>query len=161
MLPAVAALLLLVACQTPPPELTQAEVAQIEADVMEVALSMHEGFRALDAEAVATVFHPTESGFDWNGQIYNGTDIVAPLARNFENRVADEREWVDMRVKVISRNVALFLGSAQATMQQTSGEIIRYPGNLYFSLLFERTNEGWKSTFGAIRSGPAERLGEG
>jgi len=146
---------------TAPPEMAAAEKAQIQAEIVDVATGINRGFRALDAEAVAEVFHPTESGFAWGGKIYNGTDIVEPLAARLANRVLDDREWVDTRVKVFTRDLAMFQGIADVTIEETDGDVLHYPGNLIFTLLFERTADGWKSTSGAITSGPYETADQG
>ena len=62
-LAAFAVMLLVAACQTAPPEMTEAEIAQIEAEVMEAMEASVDGWRQGSAERIMATFHPSATSW--------------------------------------------------------------------------------------------------
>ena len=62
-LSAFAVLLLFAACQTGPPEMTEAEIAQIEAEVLVAMEANFEGWRQSDVAMIMEGWHPTATSW--------------------------------------------------------------------------------------------------
>jgi hypothetical protein len=69
-----------------------------------------------------------------------------------------ELDWTETVVKVLSREAAMFQGYYVAIATYADGRILRWPGNVDFTVLMERTPDGWKITMGAGTNGTAHRI---
>ena len=146
-LAAVACLMLVTGCQAPPPaEMTDAEIAQIEAEVVALMENAFEGIRQLDVDMVMAACHPTDLGWVW-ASVPRGYDRIRELWVNwFENKEAFEGGWTETTVKVLNENAAAFQGIWEGTITYPRGRIVRYPSNASWTSLVERTPDGWKIT---------------
>jgi len=159
-LAAFAVLLLVAACQTAPPEMTEAEQAQIEAEVMEVMERAMEGIRQLDVDMIMSTVHPTDLGWVWSS-VPRGHDRVRELWTGWiEDREAFDGEWAETTVKVFSPDAAAFQGIWGGTISNKSGRIVRYPDNASWTAVLERTPDGWKITMLDGGSGTVEVIQE-
>jgi hypothetical protein len=146
--------------RSPPagPEMTEAERAQIEAEVTEAAAGLLESFRTLDAEAVAEWFHPTETSWASNGTIYDRAGLIEFLGSFLEPIESFDGAWVETTVKVLNPKAAMFQGRYQGTDHFKDGRILHWPGNANYTMLMERTPEGWKATIGNWSSGAGQEV---
>ncbi len=155
---ALAVLLLVFACQTAPPEMTEAEIAQAEAEVLDVMEGCFEGFRQGNADLVMACFHPTATAWVWNS-VPRDYARVRELTDNwFEANESWDGGWTETTVKVLNRDAAMFQGVYEATLTYSDGRIVRFPGNASWTLLMERTDDGWKGTMGDNGSGAGLRM---
>lgn len=157
-LAAFSVLLLVAACQTAPPEVTEAERAQIEAEVLQAAEDWFDGFRQHDLDLLMAAYHPTETSFGGGRAPRDYATIRESWANQFENVVKYELDWTETVVKVLSRDAAVFQGYYDATGTYADGRIFHWPGNVSFTVLMERTPDGWKITMGAGTNGTAQRI---
>lgn len=143
-LPAVAVLLLVSACQAPPSQMTDAEKAQIEAEVSEWA----EGFLAAFGE-----LNPDRLMRLWVGEnissVSGGLRLTsaAELDGFYQNLVAGwasvEMEWLPGAVvDVLSPDIALFQGTARQVAVDPEG--VRGVGDVHFTNLLKKVEGAWK-----------------
>ena len=145
-LAAFAFLMLVAACQTAPPEMTEAGRGQIETEVVALMESAIEGVRQLDVDMVMAACHPTDLGWVWSS-VPRGYDRVRELwVTWFENKEAWDGRWTETTVKVLNEDAAVFQGIYEATLTYEDGRIVRYPANASWTSLVERTTDGWKIT---------------
>jgi ketosteroid isomerase-like protein len=157
--PAAFAVLLLVgACQTAPPEMTEAEKAQIQTEVLQAAEDWFDGFRQHDLDMLMAAYHPTETSFSGSRGPRDYATVREGWGNQFENIVKYDLKWTETMVKVLSRDAAMFQGYYDATCTYVDGRILQWPGNANFTVLMERTPDGWKITTGSAGSGTAQRI---
>jgi hypothetical protein len=154
-LAAFAVLLFMAGCQAAPPELTEAEIAQIEAEVLQVMQVFMEGFNEHDPGKIATTLHPDLPAILYAGRIWTRAEFPEGVAPWFEAREAYQGEWIETDVRVLSRDLAVFQASYRGTTKLTDGRTFHYPHSSSMAL-FERTSEGWRWTVGGTSAGPAE-----
>jgi hypothetical protein len=128
--------------------MTEAEIAQTEAEVTEAAAGLLESFRALDAEATSEWYHPTETSWAANGTVYDRAGLIELLVPFLGTMESWDGRWVETSVKVLNPNAAMFQGRYEATNYLTDGRVLHWPGTANFTMLMERTPEGWKATVG-------------
>ena len=118
----VAGLVLLVGCQAPPVEMTEAEIAQIEAEVTAVAHQLMEGFKNLDLEEAAAVYDPSSMHGN-DGATYYATydEWVVHLEEMVARFDEMDGEWMNTRVDVIGPDAAVFVGQYDWTVTAVSG----------------------------------------
>jgi len=146
---------------TAPPEMSEAERAQIEAEVTEAANGFLDSFRTMDAEVVGEWFHPTETSFVWGGTINDRAGMIEHLRSFMENFESWDGAWVETQVQALNPDAAMFQGEFGSTIHYANGQVLRWPGNANFTMLMERTPEGWKVTVGDTDNGPSEVVEEG
>jgi ketosteroid isomerase-like protein len=155
---AVIGLVLLVGCQAPPAEMTEAEIAQIEAEVLQAAEDWFDGFRQHDLDILMAGYHPTETSFAGSRAPRDYATVQESWGNQFEDVVKYDLEWTETVVKVLSHEAAMFQGYYDATGTYADGRILRWPGNVSFTVLMERTPDGWKITMGSGTNGTAQRI---
>jgi len=141
--------------------MTESEIAQIETEVTEAANGLLESFRTMDAKAVGEWFHLTETSWVWGGTIHDQPSLVERLSSFMENWESWDGGWVETDVKVLNPDAAMFQGTYGSTIHYTDGRVLRWPGNANYTMLMERTPEGWKATIGDMDNGSYEVVGEG
>jgi hypothetical protein len=156
---AVLALLFIATEQTAPPEMTEAEVAQIEAEVFVASDYLVDGWNAHDAETFLAMFHPNKVSHAWGGRIWTDHDELSEeWAAVMETTDSVGISWTDRNVRVVTDQVAMFQGSTDLTIYYTDGRIVQYPGTAHWTGLFEPSEAGWKMTTSAYTFGGAQRL---
>lgn len=156
-----AVMTLFAGCQAPPPpEMTDAERAQIVAEIMEFSQLWMDVWEENNCEAAASFLHPTDLSFLWQGEALNRSDwldVCAPVVALRESWVGS---WAGRKVQVLTPDAAIFVGTFADTIRFTSGVLRHWTDNSQMGLV-ERTPEGWVfTTFGAT-AGPAEDIEEG
>ena len=132
----------------PSAEMTEAEIAQIEAEVVQFADAYTDVWRGNDCEGSRDLLHPTR----WV-RIYDGKpnrDIDEWMRRceiTLANRASFSSEgWIDTEVRVLSPDAAVFIGTNSYTMTYRDDTPARhYPSNTTIMNL-ERTPDGWRLT---------------
>jgi hypothetical protein len=127
----------------PPAEMTEAEIAQIEADVMAVAAEMKTASDNLDTDAVVASYDPSAMhGTDGTTYYPTYEDWAAhlrDLGGRFQERTS---EWRNTRVDVLARDAAVFVGQYEVTGTQVSGDMTRV--QVYMTLVMRNIEGVWK-----------------
>lgn len=140
-----------------PPEMTEAESAQIEAEVMQWAEAWMEIWRANDCELSRNAWHPTRIAQPRAGRTGVSVDEwIRQCTDQITNRASFSGEWTETEVRVISRDVALFMGSYNATYGYRDETPDRHYPTAAQVMLLERTETGWGLTFFVNSNGPYE-----
>jgi ketosteroid isomerase-like protein len=148
--------ILLVAKLPPPsPEMSEAEIAQIEAEVREVVEARFEALRNLDMDKVLRSAHPDLLVWAAEGRIMNAAAYRDGMHAWAEGKESWRGRWVETKVRVLTPDLAVFSGSYVDTIQYSDGRHLHCP-KCSAVFLFERTTNGWKYTMGAGSAVPAE-----
>jgi hypothetical protein len=138
--------------------MTEAERAQIEAEVLEVAETMVDGFMQLDGELIATTAHP-DLVFAYGGHVLNRDTYREAMVAWPEGKESWEGGWVETDVRVLSPDLAVFSGTMEFTVRYSDGRTLHFP-NGAFAALYERTSEGWRWSVGGVSSGGGQPVDE-
>lgn len=158
---AVFLLLFCVACQAPPSQqLTEDQIAEIEAAVMESIETYADGYREMDMEKVASVAHPDLLTYPFAGRVLDRPGFLESSLAWAEGKESWAINWTDVNVRVISQDLAVFSGTSVDTVTFSDGRAFYYPSNAY-GFLFERTPQGWKFSVGGPSSPPRQAVDEG
>jgi hypothetical protein len=144
----------------PPAEMTEVEIAQIEAEVTEWADAWMAVWEQNDCNAAVPFFHPTKTAFLWQGKALSRAAWLEECNPVVANRVAFAGHWTSVEVEVLTPNVVHFLGTYTDTIRYESGRARTWAENSQLGLV-ERTPDGWVFTSIAATSGPAEEIEEG
>ena len=136
----------------PSPEMTESEIAQIEAEVLEVADARFEALRNLDLEKVLQSAHPDLLAWAAGGRILNSAAYREGLYAWAAGKESWRGGWVQTNVRVLTPKIAVFSGTYVDTIQYSDGREV-HCRSCSTVFLFERTAEGWKYPMG---SGTAE-----
>ena len=140
------ALVLLAACQTVPPEMTDTERSEIEAAVTEALQTFIEGGNALDA-TLATSMYDTEANFVDFGTHYQGQAASREsLERLFSQFQTWEAAWDKLDVEVVRPDLALFFGQFTMSRRYVDGRLQETDPFILATGRFELTEAGWKLT---------------
>jgi hypothetical protein len=154
---AFAGLVLLVGCQAPPAEMTEAEIAQIEAEVLEWAdvwmAAWNAGPPPDRCEAALPLVHPQHVVRLSGGQPQTKADWLDYCVNFQENWPSHAAEWIDTDVRVISADAAILLGRYRADWVRADETVFDYPAAAQ-RILVERTADGWGFTFLQNSNGP-------
>ncbi len=158
-LAAVALLTIPAACQAPPTEMTEAEIAQIEAEVMATSDRLIDSWNAYDAEAFFGVYHPEKVSFAWGARVWKDHEALSDGWREvWSSGDSISVSWVERTVQVLDDEAAIFQGSTDLTVYYKNGRIMHYPGTAHWTGLFEPAADGWKMTVSSYTFGGAQRL---
>ena len=139
----------------------EAEIAQIEAEVMLATEAWVDAAEAMDAAIFAGILHPTETSFAWNGTICDRPEWTDRFTSFMEPWERWEGGWTQRTVKVLSPKAAMFQGAYEATVHYDDGRVIHWPGNANLTALFELTTDGWKITVADFDSGSGRAVETG
>ena len=154
----VALLGLMAACQGPPAEMTEAEIAQIEGEVLEAMEARFEAWRQLDAEGIMEGWHPTATSWVSGARLRDFDWLTESTRGVAESLTKWEGGWIETSVTVLSPDAALFQGTFDCRTTGNDGRILLWPGNAVWTALVERTEDGWKITKGANSAGVGQRI---
>lgn len=154
-----ALLSLVVACQAPSAEMTEAEMAEIEAGVLEATDLLVNGWNTNDVELFLTMFHPTKVSHAWGSRVYDNHDELSDEWLSvWETGDSVRISWTARDVQVLNDQAAMFQGSTDLMLYYTDGRILHYPGTAHWTGLFEPSEAGWRMTTSAYTFGGAQRL---
>jgi hypothetical protein len=160
---ALAVLMTVAACQAPPAEMTEAEIAEIEAEVMGWAEAWLDGWEAdtrTGCETNLALIHPEPVVFLTGGEPQRKADWFEYCLSMNAGLAGFSGEWIEKEVRVLSPDAAVFLGRYDGTFEEESGRILRYPGAVQL-ILVERMADGWGLTLTEWSNGPSEVVEEG
>jgi hypothetical protein len=144
-------------------EMTEAEIAQIEAEVREWAdefLNAWSGDTRTGCEANLVRVHPDHVVFLRGGEPRRKADWLDWCLNTNEGLADFIGEWTDRQVRVLSPDAAVFIGRWSGTFVEESGRSIHHPAAAQ-RMLLERMADGWGMTFQQWSNGPSEVTEEG
>ena len=127
--------------------MTEAEIAQIEAEVMAQTDGMLVAWNARDWNATLRFHHPEKTAFAWSGTVYDYDGLMARWETVGENFTAQNSTWNNRKIEVLSKEAAIFQGSFDLRVTRTDGTELYYPGNCVWTALFEPFNGEWLMTY--------------
>jgi uncharacterized protein (TIGR02246 family) len=149
-LAAAAVLLMVSACQAPPPaEMTDAERAQIEAEVLAWSDQWLEAGTNLDAEGVAALFDQDDGHFV-SGVLYSGTwaEFLSGSRELYGGWEEWGGTWDARRVDILGPGVALMTGQATGPLTLADGR--RLTNRARFSFVVRETEGEWRGLYGHV-----------
>jgi hypothetical protein len=155
---ALAILFLVPSCQAPPPEMTDAEKAQIEAELMEVTDALTEAWNAWDIDASMSFLHPERTSFAWAGTVYDFDGLRERYSEVWAGADRQETAWTTRKVEVLSEDAVFFQGSFELRIFYSDGREVLYPGTCHWTGLYEPYNGEWKMTYGSYAYGGAQTV---
>jgi len=136
----------------PPPEMTNQERGEIQAQVLEWSDRFLEHLNYLDAAGVAGLFDRDEAHFG-NGAEYQSTwqalsDGTQALYRDWESWTG---EWESRRVDVLAPDAALVVGQAAGVLTLPDGS--EYEARPLLSFVLKKGEDGsWVGLYGQVAS---------
>ena len=148
---------------TAPPEMTEAEIAQVQSEVMEAAEAWIDSWNDVetDCETAIDSWHPEYMVYFSAGERVFGDDWVEVCNQTTANRASVDGHWTDTQVRVLSSDAAVFLGSYETTMGYVDGSPTRHWPTANQAILMERTATGWGISLFMNFNGPSEVVEEG
>ncbi len=145
------------------PGMTEAEIAQIEAQVLETAQAWMDVWEDMDTdcERGAEFWHPEHMVYFSSGEPTTPSSWLEVCNRLTQNRAGFSGEWTDTEVRVLSQDAAVFVGRQTGTFEYLDGSPTRHYPTGAQVILFERTATGWGITTFSNFNGPSEVVGEG
>jgi ketosteroid isomerase-like protein len=131
------------ACQAPPAEMTEAEIAQIQAEVAAIGDQMMTALSNLDMSVSVALYDPaTMHGND--GTTYYATydEWVVHNEELFARFEELDADWTNTRVDVLAPDVALFVGQNSVDATQVSGARTNIRG--YITLVLKKIEGDWR-----------------
>ena len=159
-LAAIAVLMFVNACQGPPPAaMTEAELAQIQADVMSWADQWIESSRSLDVDGVMALLDPDETRYAMNASFYSGRDecrgALEALYRGWETF---DSSWSGRSVEALGPEVAFLIGQVRGPLTLADGT--EGINQVRLAFLLKKRADGWRATYthgsGAFTPNPTE-----
>ena len=148
-------ILLVARLPAPSPEMSEAEIAEIEAEVLEVVEARFEALRNLDMDKALRNAHPDLLVWAAGGGISNAAAYRDGMYAWAEGKESWKGRWVETNVRVLTPDLAVFSGSYVDTILYSDGRHLHCP-KCSAIFLFERTPDGWMYSMGAGSAVPAE-----
>ncbi len=143
---------LLAACAgepAPPPEMSNAERGQIQAEVLAWSDQFLVAVNDLDAQGVALLFDQADGHFVDAGRYLSGW---APFLANTQELYGGWTSWAGAwgtrRIDVLSPETALFVGEATGQVQQREGG--DFDHQTQFSFVVRKKDGVWTGLFGHV-----------
>jgi len=141
--------------------MTEAERAQIEAEVLQVAETWMDVWRANDCESSRPLMHPTRMVVLWGGTPHSSIDEWMEYCEgSIANRAGWSGSWTDKQVRVFSTDAAVFIGTYSGTYTYRDETPARHYPVASQVILLERTGTGWGITSFENSNGPSEVVEE-
>jgi hypothetical protein len=142
---------------TAPPEMTEADIAQIEAGVMEAADGWLDAWRSeVDCDSNLPLLHPDRLAMPYQGRILDREGWHEMCLIRSANVASATFDWTTREVRVLSPDAAVFIGSYSATWEYRDGSPeVRVPSSSVGGVM-ERTPDGWVWTLYSWSPGPSE-----
>jgi len=154
----VGALLLALPLQISAQDLTPAQVAQIEAEVMAAAEAWMDAWRDMetDCEKAVDSWHPQHMAFFSGGRRVDKAGWIDYCDRATATRASFAGSWTDPEIRVLSPDAAVFVSSYEQTLSYSNDAPTRHYPTAGQVILFERTESGWGITMFSNFNGPSE-----
>jgi hypothetical protein len=146
----------------PPAEMTEAEIAQIEAEVMEHADAWLGVFRGeIDCDAGLDLLHPDRLAMPYQGELLNRAEWHEMCSIRTANVAGVSMSWTKKEVRVLAPDAAVFIGSYSSTWEYRDDSPARHVPISSQIGVAERTPDGWVYTAYSYSDGPSEVVEEG
>ena len=151
----VTALLLAVPFQLSAQEISEEQVAKIEAEVVEWAEAWEEGWEPENrCEILRALFHPDHPVRVAGGEPQGRDGWFEFCMSNYANWVSFSGTWGDREVRVISPDAAVLITRYDGTWEFEDGTTNHRPSGVH-RILLERAPDGWGATFMQNSAGPS------
>lgn len=132
---------------TAPPEMTEAEVAQIESELMSWTDQWIESTRNLDADGVMALLDPDEPRYVVNATFHSGlNECRNAFEALYSGWEAWNPAWSDTSVEVLGPEAALLIGQVRGPLTLVDGT--EGINQVRLTFLLKRRAEGWIATYG-------------
>ena len=159
-LAALALLVLVVGCQAPPAEMTEAERDAIAAAIMDQTDAMISVWDARDWQGVPAFHHPEKTALAWSGTAYDYGSLVDRWETVGATYTGQKTVWTDRKIEVFSPEAAAFQGNFDLTLNREDGNVLNYPRCIW-TAVFELHNGEWLQTFASYTWGGYNVVDEG
>ena len=139
-----AVLMLATACRAAPPEMTEGEIAQIEAEVMAFAGTHIKAFMDLDADQLMDLWVDGNiSSVSFSERIVGAEDMMAFYDNLVSGWAETRMEWLPGSVvDVLSPDWALFQGTTEQATTNLEG--VSFVQHVHFTDLLKKVDGEWK-----------------
>lgn len=146
----------------PSDEMTEAERAQIEAEVMAFADTWLDAWRGgADCDSNLPLLHPDHLAMPYEGEIIDRDEWHEMCLMRSANVAGATFNWTNREVRVLAPDAAVFVGSYSAIWEHLDGSPAdRVPVSSTGGVA-ERTPDGWVWTFYSWSPGQGEEVEEG
>jgi hypothetical protein len=155
---------LLYSTPSAPPEMTDAQITQIEAEVLELAdawLGIMSEAEGVNCDAGLDLLHPDRTAQLYRGELLNRAEWHEMCLRQTANLAKVTMTWTKENVQVLAPDAAAFSGSYSSTWEYQDGSPARRIASSSQIGVAERTPDGWVWTIQAWSDGPSEVIEEG
>ena len=143
----------------PAPEMTEAENAQYEAEVMELADRWMDAWRGgADCDSNLPLLHPDRLAMPYEGEIINRDGWHDMCLMQSANVASATFDWTNREVRVLAPDAAVFIGSYSATWEYRDGSPASHVPTSSMGGVAERTPDGWVWTFYSWSPGTGEEV---
>lgn len=143
----------------PPPEMTEAERAQIEAEVMEFADRWLDAWRVeVNCDANLPLMHPERLAMPYEGEIINRDEWYGMCLMRSASVASATFGWTSREVRVLAPDAAVFIGSYSSTWGYRGDSPAVHVPSSSIGGVVERTPDGWVWTFYSWSQGPGEEV---
>ena len=143
----------------PPAEMTEAEIAQIQSEVMEFADAWLDAWRVeVNCDSNLPLLHPDRLAMPYEGGIINRDEWHEMCLMRSANVASATFNWISREVRVMTPDAAVFIGSYSATWEYRDGSPAVHVPNSSTGGVVERTPDGWAWTFYSWSPGPGEEV---
>jgi len=148
---------------TAPPEMTEAETASIQAEVLVAAEAWMDSWKDMetDCETAVDSWHPEHMAFYSGGSRVDRAGWIDYCNRTTATRASWDGSWTNPEIRVLSPDAALFVSSFEQTISYNNDTPTRHYPTAGQVILFERTPTGWGITTFSNFAGPSEVVEEG
>lgn len=155
---ALAALIVLGAFIFVPDKTTGFDPQEIEAEVLALADTWMDAWKDMDTdcETVVGLLHPDHWMMLVSGEAQDISEYPDYCARSTENRAGFSGDWMEKKVRVISPDAAVFVGTYFGTISYKDNRPSRHYRQSIQRLLVERTPDGWGVSWMSFANGPSE-----
>ena len=156
---AVLALLYVATAPTAPPEMTEAEIAQIQAEVTEFADGWLDAWRVeVNCDSNLPMLHPDRLAMPYQGEIINRDEWHEMCLMQSANVASATFDWTSREVRVLAPDAAVFIGSYSSTWEYRDDSPTSHVPTSSVGGVAERTPDGWVWTFYSWSPGPGEEV---
>jgi hypothetical protein len=154
---------LLYSSPSAPPEMTEAETAAIQAEVLDAAEAWIDAWKDMetDCETAADSWHPEHMAFFFGGHRVDKAGWIDYCNQASATRASWAGSWTNPEIRVLSPDAALFVSSYEQTISYNNDAPTRHYPTSGQVILFERTPTGWGITTFSNFNGPSEVVEEG
>jgi len=130
----------------PAEDISPEEIAQIEAEIVEVWEDHFRVMETFDCDRLTKTLHPEHLAMAYGARLVGFDDWDGVCTGFFTTMESWTGYWADTEVRVLTPDLAVFTGYYGDTIHYSNGEVVTWPGNCAQVSLMERTEDGWKNS---------------